>query len=228
MHMQPSIREQEGDMPLTFYYGSGSPFSWKVWLALEHKRIAYEQKILSFQARDPMKPEYLAINPRHQVPAIVDGDLTLYESAAIVEYLEDKYRESGEPLWPEELRARAYARRVAVEADLYVTAAIGKLTALFFRGDGTPDAAALDAARRAITEELALIERAILGPFVAGARVSAADFALYPHLAFLPRIDARRPGYDALALAPERIREWMTRMQALPYLAKTFPPHWRQ
>jgi len=51
-------------MPLTFYYGSGSPYSWRVWFALEHKRIPYELKVLSFSAGDLKKPEYAAINPR--------------------------------------------------------------------------------------------------------------------------------------------------------------------
>ena len=35
-------------MPLTFYYASGSPYAWRVWLALEHKRIAYGFRLMSF------------------------------------------------------------------------------------------------------------------------------------------------------------------------------------
>ena len=37
-------------MALTFYYASGSPFAWRVWLALEHKQLAYEHKVMSFSA----------------------------------------------------------------------------------------------------------------------------------------------------------------------------------
>ena len=58
-------------MALTFYYGSGSPYAWKVWLALEHKGIPYEFKLLSFDAGDTKKPEFLQVNPRAQVPAIL-------------------------------------------------------------------------------------------------------------------------------------------------------------
>jgi glutathione S-transferase len=65
-------------MSITFFYGSGSPFAWKVWLALEHKELPYEKKMLSFQAGDMNKPEYLALNPRAKVPALVDGDLKLF------------------------------------------------------------------------------------------------------------------------------------------------------
>src|SRR5262245_45691355 len=53
-----------GLMALTFYYASGSPYAWRVWLALEHKRIGYELKTLSFSAGDLRKPEFSAINPR--------------------------------------------------------------------------------------------------------------------------------------------------------------------
>ena len=37
---------------ITFYYGSGSPFAWRVWLALEHKKLAYDFKLMSFSDGD--------------------------------------------------------------------------------------------------------------------------------------------------------------------------------
>jgi len=77
-------------MALDFYYASGSPYAWRVWLALEHKRIPYNWKLLSFDAGDLQKSSFHAINPREKVPAIVDDGFALYESSAILEYLEDK------------------------------------------------------------------------------------------------------------------------------------------
>ena len=85
-------------MNRTLYYGSGSPYAWRVQLALEHKALPYERKILSFSDRDTHKPEFLALNPRHRVPVLVDGDFVLYESNAIVEYLDDAYPGRGAPL----------------------------------------------------------------------------------------------------------------------------------
>src|SRR6266852_191924 len=82
-------------MALAFYYASGSPYAWRVWLALEHKGIPYERKTLSFDAGDLKTPEFAALNPRRKVPVIVDEGFALYESGAIVEYLEDK--RPGEP-----------------------------------------------------------------------------------------------------------------------------------
>jgi glutathione S-transferase len=78
-------------MALTLYYGSGSPYAWKVWLALEHKQLPYELRTLSFDSRENRAPEYLGLNPRGKVPTLVDGDFALWESTVILEYLEDRY-----------------------------------------------------------------------------------------------------------------------------------------
>ena len=85
-------------MAIVFYYGSGSPYAWNVQLALEHKALPYERRVLSFSAGDTRKPEFVAINPRHRVPTIVDDGFALYESNAIVEYLDEQYPGRGAPL----------------------------------------------------------------------------------------------------------------------------------
>jgi len=113
-------------MALTFYYGSGSPYAWRVWLALEHKALAYELKTVSFSAGDLTKPEYLAMNPRHKVPTIADNDFFLYESAAILEYLEEQYS-TGKVLFPGSVRQRAVIRRLVREADEYLAHALERL-----------------------------------------------------------------------------------------------------
>src|SRR5215216_2874463 len=84
-------------MALTFYNASGSPYGWRVWLALEHKGLPYELKMLSFDKGDLKTPEFRALNPRGRVPVIVDDGFPLFESAAIVEYLEDKQPRGTSP-----------------------------------------------------------------------------------------------------------------------------------
>ena len=111
-------------MSITLYYGSGSPFAWRVQLALEHKALPYERTILSFSAGDTRKPEFLALNPRHRVPVIVDGDFVLYESNAIVEYLDEANAGRGAPLFPGDVRTRALIRRLVLEVDNYFEKAI--------------------------------------------------------------------------------------------------------
>ena len=73
-----------------FYYGSGSPFAWRVWLALD-TRIAYEAKRLSFDKHETRTPEFLALNPRGKVPTIVHDGWPLRESSVILEYLEEAW-----------------------------------------------------------------------------------------------------------------------------------------
>ena len=61
-------------MALTLYYLSGSPYAWRVWLALEHKGIPYQLRSMSYDAGDFQKPEFAALNPRRRVPVIAEDD----------------------------------------------------------------------------------------------------------------------------------------------------------
>ena len=63
--------------PIIFYFGSGSPYAWKVWLALEHKKLPYEAKRMSFDGGDLKTAEFTAINPRQQVPALMDNGFAM-------------------------------------------------------------------------------------------------------------------------------------------------------
>lgn len=100
-------------MALTFYHGHGSPYSWRVWLALEHLGLPYELKVLSFAAKDLTKPEFLAVNPRHQVPTIVHDGFALWESLAILEYLDETFPEHPQ-LLPADARGRSRVRALAL------------------------------------------------------------------------------------------------------------------
>lgn len=215
-------------MPIRFYALSGSPFAWKVWLALEHKGLAYELSMLSLDKGELKTPDFLALNPRGKVPVIVDGGFALAESAVIVEYLEDMYPTPDRPLWPSDARARATARRIAAEADSYLYPHGRTLVReLLMRSAGEPDAAVLDAAREGLARELLRLEPVFANGFIAGSAPSAADYTVYPMLALLKRVEARKPQHKVLALVPEGARAWMGRVEALPYSGKTTPPHWR-
>src|SRR6187455_1025765 len=108
-------------MALTFYHGQGSPYSWRVWLALEHLKVPYELKVLSFQAKDQLKPEFVALNPRHQVPTISDDGFNLWESIPILEYLDERYGVEGPArLYPGTEVERARTRRIVKEIEGYL------------------------------------------------------------------------------------------------------------
>ncbi len=74
---------------LKFYY-SGAPNPMKVALFLEESGLAYEPMPVDTRKGDQHKPEYLAINPNAKVPALVDGDATVFDSNAILLYLGEK------------------------------------------------------------------------------------------------------------------------------------------
>ena len=78
-----------------------------------------------------------------------------------------------------------------------------------------------------MSDELLRIEAWLDKDFLAGDKLSGADFTLYPYMAFFGRIDKRKPGYDMLALVPPNVAAWMKRIEALPYFEKTYPPHWK-
>jgi glutathione S-transferase len=211
-------------MAVTFYYGSGSPYAWKVWLALEHKAVPYELKLLSFDRGDTKAPAFRALNPRGTVPTITDGKVTLWESNAIVEYLEERYREK--PLLPADLAARATIRRIAAEADNYLAPAVGKLFDATLYAKEPVEPAEIAEIHRQLLEELARYDALLSGDYLVGA-LSLADFAVFPHARLVRRIDDRQPKNGLGDRLPKKLAAWMKRIEALPYYAKTVPPHWK-
>lgn len=213
---------------LTFYFGSGSPYAWKVWLVLEHKKLPYEARRMSFDSGDLKTPGFTAVNPRQKVPALVDNGFAMYESAAILEYLEDRYPDSGELLWPGDVESRAIARRRAAEVAAYVDPINSRLLGeIFGPADVVPDAKILSESKDALRAEMLRIEDWLEKDYLAGEKLSGADFTLYPYLAFMGRVDSRKPGYNLSALVPPKLASWMKRIEALPYFEKTYPPHWK-
>jgi len=214
-------------MTIALYIASGSPPSWRVWLSLEHKRLPYELHVLSFAAGDARKPEYLAINPRSKVPSIVDDGFALYESVAIVEYLEQRYPESGEPLFPRDVRTAAIARRMVQETDHYYGPANFRiLRQTLFNPKGDGDAKEIAEALELLTAELTRFEETIAGDYLAGP-LSAADFALYPYIALSRRVDKKKPELGIEGRIGPKLQAWMKRVEALPYFERTIPPHWK-
>jgi glutathione S-transferase len=213
-------------MAFTFYYGSGSPFAWKVWLALEFKAIPYEAKRLSFDNEETKTPEFLAVNPRGRVPAIVDGGFALYESNAICEYLDDQY--PVKPLLPKHAQQRAIARRIVCESDNYLYPPAGELMeAVLFAKPAERDAARIEAAKAKLREELKRWSDTLKGDYFAGA-LGLADFAIYPYLRMPVRVEERAPGLGLKREdLPPNLAAWLKRIEALPYFETTIPPHWK-
>ncbi len=103
---------------MKLYSGPLSMFSRKVEIALHEKGLPFERELVPFsQAKGyaPKHPAVLAANPKGQVPVLIDGDLTLFDSTLIIEYLEDAY--PTPPLFPWGARERARCRLLELTAD---------------------------------------------------------------------------------------------------------------
>jgi glutathione S-transferase len=191
-----------------------SPFSAKVRIALDEKKVPCEEVALPISRTAVLHkpPEMLAINPRGQVPVLVDGDVRLYDSTVILEYLEDRYPEP--PLYPRDLAARARARQIEDEGDWLMNTCMAELIAELYRktDPATRDAARIERASVELGSAFDRLERELEGSeseHFAG-EFGAADISVYPVVRFalafgVPPGDAR----------PRR-RDWLERMEARP------------
>jgi glutathione S-transferase len=88
-------------------------FGAKVEIALREKGLAFELEMVAFDRErgyQPKHPEVLRVNPKRQVPVLLDGSVEIFDSTQIFEYLEHRWPEP--PLWPEQPVERAQARRL--------------------------------------------------------------------------------------------------------------------
>src|SRR5215207_4311595 len=103
---------------MKLYSGPLSMFGAKAEIAALEKSLEFELVMVPFEMAtlyQPKHPEVLRINPKRQVPVLIDGDLELFDSTQIFEYLESLKRDPA--LWPSEPRARARARLLEHKSD---------------------------------------------------------------------------------------------------------------
>jgi glutathione S-transferase len=96
---------------LKFYYTPISANARRVWITLLEKQIPFEPIIINLDG-EQFKSEFSAINPLQRVPAIVDNELRIFESLAILDYLEAKY--PIPELMPKELDKLVIARMISM------------------------------------------------------------------------------------------------------------------
>ncbi|CDM58932.1 MULTISPECIES: maleylacetoacetate isomerase [Rhizobium] len=194
----------------------------RVRIALALKGLGVERETIGILGADAINrtPEYLHVNPQGLVPALLtDEGVLLTQSLAIIEYLDERYREP--PLLPEKLEDRAFARAVAlaIAADIHpllpprVTARLGTIP-----GAGPQEIA--DWSRHWIRVGLTAVEELLArrqtGRYAAGDAPSMADICLFPQA-----VNAERAGL-ALDQWP-RIAAVVAGLRAIPAFAENGP-----
>src|ERR1035438_2065171 len=128
-------------MAITLYWGSGSPFSWRVLLALEHKGLQYESRLLHLDQQEHQSPHMLKLNPRGRVPVLKDGDYVVFESLAVLYYLDVKYPER--PIFGTSPEEAGVIMRVICECQAYAEPALGRIVTAILTGRVAADFDAL-------------------------------------------------------------------------------------
>jgi glutathione S-transferase len=102
-------------MTLKLVIGNKNYSSWSMrpWIALRANDIPFEEVFIPLYTGQADKQRLLSFTPSGKVPALIDGDVTIWDSLAIVEYLAERFPEKR--LWPEDRASRAHARSISAE-----------------------------------------------------------------------------------------------------------------
>ena len=196
-------------MTLTLVIGNKNYSSWSMrpWLALRANNIAFDEVMIPLYTGDADKQRILGFTPSGKVPALIDGDVTIWDSLAIIEYAAERFPEAR--LWPADRASRAHARSISAEMHSGFMALRNECGMNLHRPIG---AIGLSADARANVARIQQIwiecrERyGKLGPYLFGA-FGAADAM------FAPVVHRFRT--YAIAVAPE-VQAYMDTMLALP------------
>lgn len=195
---------------LKLYIANKNYSSWSLrpWILLRMLEIPFEEVLVPFQG-DATREAFLKFSPTARVPCLVDGELTVWDSLAITEYVAEQYS----AVWPADRAARAWARSAVAEIhsgfnmirDL-CSMSCGIRVRLRKRPPG------LVAEWQRMAELWAEGLDRFGGPYLAGAAFTAVD-AFYAPVAFRvmsysPVLPARAQGYADMLLALAPMRAW--------------------
>ncbi len=214
------------------FWISGSPFSWRVLLLLEAKRIPYVSSLLEASKGEHKTPGFLALSPRGKVPVLRDGDFVLSESLAIMQYLECKY--PAVPMFGRTPVETGLIGRAISEYTSYMHQPMARVWIPLLTGKSESLAGDIQSAVPEVSAELSRMEdRLTHKSWLADDAMSAADVSAYPFFKLLLRAASKKEAsrFD-LGLLPFESRypaldAWTRRVEAVPGYERTYPPHWR-
>lgn len=177
-------------------------------------RLEYELRHVAMDKAEHLSAEYLAINPNHQVPTLIDGDVKLYESNAILRYLCVKHELTG--WYPASPAARAHVEQWLDWNQCRMSPAVIDivLNAVFLGEHG--DAAAIEGGRDKLRELQEILEDGLAHQqYLAGERPTIADLSLASSLFQLSLADMVPAGH--------RTRGWFERVSAIEGFRRSLP-----
>ncbi len=200
---------------LKIHYHPFSTFARRVRIALIEKNIPAELVEVDMLARAHRGPAYLALNPYGRVPTLEEDGFVLYESTAILEYLEATH--PSPPLVPGDPRGRALVSMHMKLCDLQMSRQSG--TIIFpkrFLPKERWDEPAMAQAKKDIEKHLGILETQLKGrEYLVGDRYSLVEVCYTPFVEFLPLMEIA---------PPPAVAAWVARMLDRPSAQQTRPP----
>ena len=220
-------------MAIDLYWGSGSPCAWRVLLALEFKGLEYRSHVLQFSKQEHKSPQMLALNPRGRVPVLKDGDYVVFESLAVLYYLDQKY--PAPPIFGRTAEEAGVIMRVICEFQAYAERQVTSILSAVFGNAPSVPAPDLTEAMHVVASEARTIEgRLSRSDWIVGENFSAADMVFFPSIQLLRRALNRPAARDLssrflpIETNYPALGRWIARVEALPGYERTYPPHWRE
>ena len=195
---------------IKLYDSAFSPFARKVRMTLDHKELAYEAVDgLLKSNHEALK----AVNGRVEVPALVDGDVVIVNSADIVAYLD--YRYPAKSVYPDAPAGRVHSRAWERVADTFVDPILVDISYWKWaeRPDKIPDGL-LEAARADLRNVYDALNTDLSARQFVSGPLSIADIALFPHIA-----NARAMEVEFSAQDHPHVGRWFKDMRSLPICA---------
>ncbi|MGO3934835.1 glutathione S-transferase family protein [Rhodopseudomonas pseudopalustris] len=201
-------------MARTLVIGNKNYSSWSMrpWLALKATNIAFDEVVIPLYTGDADKRRILAFTDSGKVPVLIDGDVTIWDSLAIIEYAAERFPKAR--LWPDDVAARAHARSVSAEMHSGFAALRNECGMNIHRPVGPKtlsDAAQADIARVKQIWTDCRERYGRFGPYLFGA-FSGADAMFAPVVhrfrTYAIELDPVCQGYMAVMMALPAFQEW--------------------
>jgi glutathione S-transferase len=201
-------------------------------LALECKGLAYHSHLLHFDRQEHQSPQILAMNFRGKLPVLRDDDYVVFESLAILYYLDRKYPEPA--IFGRNAQESGVIMRVICEYQAYAEPPLKQIVATLLERPARAVADETTEAMHRVAGEARTIEQRLAhSDWVVGESFSAADMMIYPDIRLLLRALQRPQAHELAArFLPMEINypaigRWLERVASLPGHERTWPPHWR-